>query len=364
MSARFTALDSYERDSAMVLRRLSGILLALLLLISPAMLPASSARPEIVVPDRPLTPGERATTLLQIAEQLRDGYIYEAKGEALATRLEVAAKDDRFAVADRLPDFVAQLNEYLFELSDDRHLRVIYDDSLEPRTRRGVVHGGGGHGPAGRQVDVAYRGNDPADFGFAAVEMLEGNIGYVDLRGFSDEPASKAAADSAMTAIAGAAALVIDVGRNGGGGPFMVRYLSGFLFAEPTHLASTDMRGMDGPLERWTLHDGRPTDAFVDVPVYILTSRRTFSAAESFTFGLETTGRVTIVGERTGGGGHFGGLVALDGGLRVFIPRGRTYDPRTGKGWEAEGIQPDIEVPYDEALEVALQDARSATGGS
>jgi C-terminal processing protease CtpA/Prc len=38
----------------------------------------------------------------------------------------------------------------------------------------------------------------------------------------------------------------------------------------------------------------------------------------------------------------------------MFLPVGRTYDPRTDKGWEAEGIQPDIEVPYGDALETAI----------
>jgi len=66
-------------------------------------------------------------------------------------------------------------------------------------------------------------------------------------------------------------------------------------------------RGMDAPAERWTL-EGRPTDAFHDKPVYILIS-------------------------------------------------GRTFDPATGKGWEAEGIEPDIEVAYSPALERAVKEA-------
>ncbi len=108
----------------------------------------------------------------------------------------------------------------------------------------------------------------------------------------------------------------------------------------------------------WRL-DGQPTGAFVDKPVYILTSRRTFSAAESFTFGLKVNDRVTLVGERTGGGGHFGDEVAVSGDLRLFMPGGRTYDPETGEGWEAEGIAPDVEVPYAAALEQALETIRA-----
>jgi C-terminal processing protease CtpA/Prc len=196
------------------------------------------------------------------------------------------------------------------------------------------------------------------NFGFARAEMLESNIGYIELMGFSGDEASKTAADAAMMSIEGADAVILDLRQNGGGAPFMVRYLSGFFFPEPTHLASTMMRGMDEPAERWTLHDGMPTRAFTDTPLYVLTSRRTFSAAESFTFGLKVNDRITQVGERTGGGGHFGEMVAVSEDLAMFLPRGRTYDPETGLGWEAEGIKPEIEVPAGEALEAAIEAIR------
>ncbi len=177
---------------------------------------------------------------------------------------------------------------------------------------------------------------------------------------FAGSEAAKPAIDAAMTSLAGTDALILDLGRNGGGGPWMVRYLSGFFFPEPTHLTDTWTRGMDAPRERWTL-DGQPTDAFVDKPVYILTSGRTFSAAESFTFGLLINDRVTLVGERTGGGGHFGDHVTVSPDLRLFLPGGRTYDPETGVGWEAEGIAPHVESPYAEARGRAVEAIRASS---
>jgi C-terminal processing protease CtpA/Prc len=49
--------------------------------------------------------------------------------------------------------------------------------------------------------------------------------------------------------------------------------------------------------------------------------------------------------------------VALGDDLRMFLPVGRTYDPETGQGWEAEGIAPDIEVAYTKARERAVEEA-------
>jgi C-terminal processing protease CtpA/Prc len=141
----------------------------------------------------------------------------------------------------------------------------------------------------------------------------------------------------------------------------MVKHLSTYLFDEPTHLVNTFMRGMDKPRERWTLPEvsGKRLSK---IPVYILTSRKTFSAAESFTFGLVVNKRVMLVGERTGGGGHFGGPQPLVDGYGIWIPRGRTYDPKTDQGWESIGLKPDIEVPYEQALAAALDHAKSQKG--
>jgi C-terminal processing protease CtpA/Prc len=138
----------------------------------------------------------------------------------------------------------------------------------------------------------------------------------------------------------------------------MVRLLSTYLFDRPTHLVSSFMRGMSEPSERWTLPQVLGP-RLASVPVFVLTSSLTISAAESFVFGLKAHDRVTIIGEPTAGGGHFGGVVSLPGGFSMFLPRGRTYDPRTNEGWEATGIQPDVRVPYERALETALEMAKN-----
>jgi len=200
--------------------------------------------------------------------------------------------------------------------------------------------------------------------GIERYEILSGGtggIGYIDIRGFSGDPAAVVRLDSIMATFANVSALIVDVRQNLGGGPLVIKQLSTYLFDKPTHLVSTFARGMTAPQERWTL-ETVPGKRLTNVPVYILTSRRTFSAGESFTFGLKVTGRATLVGERTGGGGHFGRLIPLSEGYRMFLPVGRSYDPRTNKGWEAEGIAPDVEVNQDKALERALELARARIG--
>ena len=312
---------------------------------------------------QPIDSARKAEVLATVASSLRDGYVFEDKGNKLAQQVDLATEQDRFAEAATLAEFVAGVNEYLYEISNDKHLRVGYGQQRGGPKR--VVKKPGetdlppGHEPHGDPGKTIVRrgpgGGSDGNYGFREAKVLDGNIGYLDLGMFAGDESAKATADEAMLKLAGTDALIIDLGRNGGGGPWMVRYLSGFLFPEKTHLTDTMARGMDAPAERWTL-GGQSTDAFHDKPVYILISGRTFSAAESFTFGLKINDRVTLVGERTGGGGHFGEDVALGDDLRMFLPVGRTYDPATGKGWEAEGIAPDIEVPYTKALERVVEE--------
>ena len=178
---------------------------------------------------------------------------------------------------------------------------------------------------------------------------------------FSGEEEALGKADEVMNELAGVEALIIDLRQNGGGGEAMVKHLSAYLFADRTHLVDTFMRGWEEPRQRWT-SDNIPGKRLPDVPVYLLTSRRTFSAAESFTFGLKVNHRVTLVGERTGGGGHFGGTQPLVDGFTIWLPQGRTYDPKTGEGWEAEGIEPDLASSVAEALNVAHKAALKKVG--
>jgi C-terminal processing protease CtpA/Prc len=87
--------------------------------------------------------------------------------------------------------------------------------------------------------------------------------------------------------------------------------------------------------------------------VYVLTSNRTFSGAEEFSYNLKNLKRATIIGETTGGGAHPGGMVRLHEHFGMFIPRGRAINPITKTNWEGTGVKPDVEVPAAQALHVA-----------
>jgi C-terminal processing protease CtpA/Prc len=190
------------------------------------------------------------------------------------------------------------------------------------------------------------------NFGFQELRLLDGNIGYLDLRGFSGQREAAETGVAAMNFLANADAVIIDLRRNGGGSPAMIQLISSYFLKESTHLNSFENRGQEEPAQFWSFHyvPGQP---MFDTDLYLLTSPRTFSAAEEFTYNMKNLKRATIVGETTGGGAHPGGTKIVNDSFLVWVPTGRAVNPITKSNWEGTGIAPDVAVESEKALEKA-----------
>jgi C-terminal processing protease CtpA/Prc len=87
--------------------------------------------------------------------------------------------------------------------------------------------------------------------------------------------------------------------------------------------------------------------------VFVLTSRRTFSGAEEFSYNLKHLKRATIVGEVTGGGAHPVRNQRIDDRFSIGVPDARPINAVTKTNWEGTGVEPDVKVPASEALTTA-----------
>ena len=123
------------------------------------------------------------------------------------------------------------------------------------------------------------------------------------------------------------------------------------------HLNDFYVRETDSKREFFTSADVAGRRYGKDKPVYVLTSNRTFSAAEEFTYDLKNLQRATIVGETTGGGAHPGGVRPITQYFGIWLPTGRAINPITKTNWEGTGIEPHIKVPAEQALTAAHLDA-------
>lgn len=96
------------------------------------------------------------------------------------------------------------------------------------------------------------------------------------------------------------------------------------------------------------------------VPLFLLTSQKTFSAAEWFAYDMKVRKRATIVEEPTGGGARSVDLFKLNDQLEIYIPTSRAINPITGGNWEGTGVLPDVPVPSEAALDKAMELAKIA----
>jgi len=299
--------------------------------------------------------------VMQAADMLEEGYVIPNTASELASMLRSRAAE--FAELGDTEEFVEVVNAAMRDIANDLHLRVFTaDGDSGPRMVRRRADSGD-QVPEGAQRVARRRPSGNADgesrlqFASATIEsrMLSDDVGYLRVSFLYLTESDKQALREAMEAIEQAEVIVLDMRGVPGGVEEAVMHLSGYFFGESTHLVTTQRRGQP-EIERWSDPSvSGPT--FANQPLFILTSGRTGSAAESFVFGMEATARATTVGEKTAGAGHFGNIVDLGGGYQMFLPMGRTFNPRTGIGFEAQGISPDVSVPADQALNAALIEA-------
>ena len=298
-------------------------------------------------PDLTIDATTRSSVIESALKNLNANYVFPetAKKMEQAVRERIARKEyDQLTSAKA---FAAALQGHLQDVSHDKHLRVLY--SAEPLPPDGD-HREPDPEDQARQMEFMRTVN----FGFEKIERLPGNIGYIDLRGFQPARFGAETVVAAMNFVANTDALIIDLRRNGGGDPAMVALISSYLFgAEPVHLNDLYFRPTDTTRQWWTL-PYVPGKRYGDKKeVYVLTSNRTFSAAEEFTYNLKNLKRATIVGETTGGGAHPGGTRRINEHFAIWVPSGRAINPISKTNWEGTGVKPDVEVPADQALKVA-----------
>lgn len=295
-----------------------------------------------------LTNQEKDITVDSISNKLLGFYIFPDVAEEMSDHIRENLKKGKYNSINNPNDFAYQLTADLLYISEDKHIHVDYDpEGIKAQNEVFTVEDSLRY--LNRYIDEIKRDN----FGFKELKILRGNIGYLDLRSFEDVEYAGPTAVSAMNFLSNSDAVIIDLRMNGGGSPAMIQLITSYLFAsDPVHLNNFYWRPYNETTQTWTLPYVLGT-RIPNTPVYILTSNRTFSAAEEFSYNLKNLKRATIIGETTGGGAHPGGPVNATDKFSINIPSGRAINPITKTNWEGTGVTPHIEVPSNQALEVA-----------
>ncbi|MDB2387330.1 S41 family peptidase, partial [Shewanella sp.] len=238
----------------------------------------------------------------------------------------------------------------LNKIANDKHLSVVYDPQWvnELKTYRSSAQ-------TEAFADSRVMETPTDNYGFKKVEMLDGNIGYLDIRVFSDSHLGGETLENAMKFLQYSDGIIIDLRNNFGGSPFMVTSLASYFFdLDTVHLLTFENRenGVLMQTQDWT-SPYVPGPRFKDTPLYILTSSNSASAAESFSYAMQSLTRATIVGEVTAGAAHARSAEIVNNDYILTLPTTRPVDPRTIDNWERKGVKPNIETSSDNALNVA-----------
>ncbi len=328
-------------------RRGTFLVLMVLFLIqssSPAMRPPDSKEQPPA-----LSAKERTEVVERVGSLIALNYIFPEKGEEMRKFLAKQLEEGKYEESVVPRELARKLTEDLRSVSNDRHLRVVYDPQQVERMKARM-----GRSAEEREKERQRAQEDErrGNYGFRKLEILEGNIGYLDLRGFSGLRDAGHTASAALNFLANTDAVIIDLRQNGGGSPFTIQVICSYFLRDATHINSFERRNSDTMQQFWTL-PYVPGKTLFDTDLYVLTSGRTFSAAEEFTYDVKSLKRATIIGETTGGGAHPGGYRIVNDGFLVWVATGRAVNPITKTNWEGTGIEPHISVPQEKALERA-----------
>ncbi len=289
---------------------------------------------------------EKQNVIISITELLNKNYIFPDVSKKICDTLLKNMRQGSYSSITDPALFAEKLTDNLQSVSKDVHFAVGFNPEKVKELK--VPKKENNELSASRLKEMQSN-----NFGFKKIELLDGNIGYLDLESFADARYAGETAVAAMNFLSNASALIIDLRDNGGGNPSMTQLIASYLFSsKPVHLNTFYNKSTDTYSESWT-YAYVPGKRSPNVDVYILTSNNTFSAAEEFAYDMKNLKRATIIGETTGGGAHTGSNMIAGERFVVFIPTGRGINPVTKTDWEGVGVKPDITVPESDALVTA-----------
>ena len=298
-----------------------------------------------------------AEAIGKLAELIEADYVFPDQGREYAQMLRRKLAAGDYAGISDAATLSDRLTADLRDLHHDLHFRV-------------------------RPIGAAPKGANAANAAMPPIEgaaWLADGVAYIRFNRFEGTPATVAATRRFMQEYAGAKALIIDGRHNHGGGGDEMNVMLPYFFAARTTVMDMELSrkvageigftadqffheapAAPGRIRFEQVVEPQPSEhRLFGAKLFYLISSDTGSAGEAFGFILKTTGRGTLVGQTTLGLDHFGRVAPIGQGLEVFVPVGRSFDPRTGKDWERVGVAPDVATAPEAALAMATKLAKA-----
>jgi C-terminal processing protease CtpA/Prc len=272
-------------------------------------------------------------------------YVFPDKGREIARHLMHELRNGRFKNVSSWQTLDSVATKVLRDFSGDGHLFINYNPkkAQELVTEKKDVQDDLGH-------NSFFYGDEAVEtnFGFKAVKVLEGNIGYIKLSKINLSDKSLPVLFASMRFVAHTKALIIDVQDNGGGGSAIGEVFESYFLPKETPLLEFQNREGENHTSKTV---GWLTEPKYNKPLYIMTNSKTASAAEAFAFALQSRNRAVIVGQRSAGAAHMSSWYPINKYLFLSVSTGAPTIPGTDISWEQKGIQPEHVVEAGEEVD-------------
>ncbi len=293
-----------------------------------------------------LAKNQQAIILKEVCEKLQKYYAFPEMGERLGKMILDKFEKGGYPYNVTPEKFLEALNDDLLNTSRDKHLKLLYDPE-EAKTLKVESEE--------NLADSEIASERWLNFGFRKLEILDGNIGYMNLSDFCSVKYGGEKAVTAMNFFSSCNSLIIDLRQNGGGSDDMVVFLASYFIdsTEPI-VFNISYSTIDTAYYASMMYSYVPGRKLIDIPIYILTTGATASAAEAFTNILKNNNpNVILVGQKTRGAENPVNHLLVHNEYVLRIPSWRRIYSSLNTTWEGAGLSPDIKVDEEKALTTA-----------
>ena len=277
----------------------------------------------------------RREVVSQVAAVIRDHYADPEVGRALADTIMTCLEQGEFDSATTADSLAAAVMEVIRSRVADRHFEFSVRDESE------------------RAAGSSPR-RERSTHGLRTSRMLRHDTAYLEFDSLPGDDASMEAVAQALMELPDMKAIVFDLRDNIGGSADMVVLLCSHVLEANSLLCTFSGRSGGEPVEIRTTAPERHFGT--RIPVFVLTSEATISAAEGLAFILQDLGRAAVVGERTPGMANPSRTYPVGVAFEVTVPFLLTRYGKSEGTFAGVGVKPDISVPADKALDVALDE--------
>jgi hypothetical protein len=293
-----------------------------------------------------MTRARQQAIIEKTLDHISANYVYADRTKAVEDAVHENVRAGKYDALTQPDTFLDALNRDMQTAANDKHLRVIHNPRMAAQLRKEAA---GAADTAPEFLAMLKREN----FRLRKAESLDGNVGYFKFDNFVELRYVKDAFIGAMNVLHASAALILDFTDNGGGSSETADLLLSYLLPEGTRISESWNRVTNQTSVSVVTRspDVKPP---LDVPVYILVSDRTASAAEAVAYALQQAKRAVVVGTRTKGMANAGQHFLIDDALYVMVPTIIARNAVSGANWEGVGVIPDVDAPPGRTLEAAM----------